>query len=175
MSDNNRKDRLVSPAYREKLGKSLLNKRIELNYTRKDISILTTITENTINSIEKGITTNIDYYVEYAKAVQYPLETLLDFKIPLKPLNELPKDRIESLKLTSKIREHIVNTNFLNKGKTVAEIKEELVRLKLVPKEITSVAIAGVMRNLKNDELVSSEETTGRKAIYILNLNQYKY
>ncbi|WP_291066926.1 MULTISPECIES: hypothetical protein [unclassified Empedobacter] len=71
MSSNNRRDRLVSPVYREKLGKSLLNKRIELNYTRKDISILTTITENTINSIEKGVTTNIDYYVEYAKAVQY--------------------------------------------------------------------------------------------------------
>ncbi|WP_313359720.1 hypothetical protein, partial [Empedobacter sp.] len=74
-----------------------------------------------------------------------------------------------------KVKEYILNTNFLNQGKTIAEIKEELVRLKLVPKDITSVAIAGVMRNLKNDEVVSSEETTGRKAIYISNLNQYKY
>ncbi|MGV0923436.1 helix-turn-helix transcriptional regulator [Empedobacter tilapiae] len=153
--------------YKINLGNKLRSLRIEKLYTIDDIVYMTEISRSTIIKIEKGEAKIIDYYVEYAKAVQYPLETLVDLNIPLIPLNQLPKDRLESLKLTSKIREHIVNTNFLNEGKIVAEIKEELVRLKLVPKDITSVAIAGVMRNLKNDELVSSEETTGRKAIYI--------
>jgi len=153
--------------YREQIGAKLRSHRLKLFLSIDDIILMTEISKSSVLKVEKGIAKDIDLYIEYAKAVQYPLETLLDFKIRLKPLNELPKDRLESLKLTSKIREHIVNANFLNKGKTVAEIKEELIRLKLVPKDITSVAIAGVMRNLKNDELVSSEETTGRKVIYI--------
>ena len=143
-----------------------MEKRIKLNYARIDISIMTTIPENTINSIEKGITINIDYYVEYGKAVKYPLQTLLDFEIPLKPKNDLPKDRLEAVNLTAKIREHIVKSSFLNEGKTVAEIKDELVRLKLVTKDMQSVAIAGVMRNLKNDELVETKNKQGRKDVY---------
>lgn len=166
MSANTRKERLNSPQYRELLGKKLMEKRIKLNYARIDISIMTTIPENTINSIEKGITINIDYYVEYGKAVKYPLQTLLDFEIPLKPKNDLPKDRLEAVNLTAKIREHIVKSSFLNEGKTVAEIKDELVRLKLVTKDMQSVAIAGVMRNLKNDELVETKNKQGRKEVY---------
>lgn len=166
MSSKIRKERLVSPRYRELLGEILMEKRIQFNYARKDISIMTTIPENTISSIEKGITTNIDYYVEYGKAVQYPLETLLDFKIPLKPKIDLPKERKDGVKLTAKVREHIVNTNFLSGGKTVAEIKNALVILKLVPKEIKSQAVAGVMRNLKDDGMVTTAEKVGKNNLY---------
>lgn len=167
MSDKSRNERLVSPQYRELLGKKLMEKRIQFNYARKDISIMTTIPENTINSIEKGITINIDYYVEYAKAVKYSLETLSDFNIALKPINKLPKDRLKVINLTAKIREHIVNNGFLRTGKVVAEIKDELIRLKLVTEDIKSVAIAGVMRNLKEDGLVKTGEKQGRKDVYL--------
>jgi len=143
-----------------------MEKRIQLNYARIDISLMTTIPENTINSIEKGITINIDYYVEYGKAVKYPLQTLLDFKIPLKSKRDLPQERREAVKLTSKIRQHIITTNFLSDGKTVAEIKNELVRLKSVPKETKSQAIAGIMRNLKDDDIVAIGYKTGRKIVY---------
>lgn len=166
MNDKLRKERLVSPQYRELLGRKLIEKRIQLNYARKDISIMTTIPENTISSIEKGITINIDYYVEYAKAVEYSLETLTGFNIPLKPINTLPKERLEAVNLTAKIREHIVNSRFLKAGKVVAEIKEELLRLKLIPKETTSQAVAGVMRNLKEDGLVATADKKGRKEVY---------
>src|SRR5699024_3632381 len=105
-------ERSVSPKYRSILGERLKEKRISLNLTRSDISLMTTIAENTINNIEKGMTTNIDYYVEYAKSVQYPLETLSDFKIKLIPINKLPKERQLTSSLTSKIREHIVNSKF---------------------------------------------------------------
>lgn len=166
MSNNVRKERLVSPQYRELLGKKLMEKRIQLNYARKDISIMTTIPENTINSIEKGITINIDYYVEYGKAVKYPLETLKDFNIMLKPINKLPKERLEAVNLTAKIREYIVKSNFLKTGKVIAEIKDELLRLKLISGETTSQAIAGVMRNLKEDGLVRTGDKVGRKEVY---------
>lgn len=167
MSNNTRKERLVSPEYREILGKNLMVKRIEFNYSRKDISIMTTIPENTVNSIEKGITINIDYYVEYAKAVQYPLATLTDFNIPLKPVNKLPKDRLETVNLTAKIRQYIVKSNFLDNGKVVSEIMDELIRLKLVSNDIKSQSVAGVMRNLKEDGFVSTGEKQGRKEVYL--------
>jgi len=166
LSEKIRKERLNSPQYRELLGKKLFGKRIELNYSRLDISLMTTIPENTINSIEKGITTNIDYYVEYGKAVKYPLQTLLDFKIPLKPKNDLPKERKDAIKLTAKVREHIVNTDFLSDGKVVADIKEQLLKLKLIPKDLKSEDISGVMRNLKDDGLVTTGKKVGRKVVY---------
>ena len=166
MSTNIRKERLNSPQYRELLGKKLMEKRIQLNYARIDISIMTTIPENTINSIEKGITINIDYYVEYGKAVKYPLQTLLDFEIPMKPKNDLPKERKEAVKLTAKVREHIVNTDFLSEGKVVADIKEELLKLNLIPEDLKSEDISGVMRNLKDDGIVTTGEKVGRKAVY---------
>lgn len=138
---------------------------MSLNLTRSDISFMTTISENTINSIEKGATTNIDYYVEYAKSVQYPLETLDDFKIKLAPINKLPKERQLTSSLTSKIREHIVNSKFLKDGKEVAEIREELLRKKLIDDSVDSTAVAGVMRNLLNDEVVKAKKS-GRKNLY---------
>lgn len=165
MSARKRKERLISPKYRTLLGERLKEKRISLNLTRSDISLMTTIAENTINNIEKGTTTNIDYYVEYAKSVQYPLETLNDFKIKLIPINKLPKERQLTSSLTSKIREHIVNSKFLKGGKEVAEIREELLRKKLIDESVDSTAIAGVMRNLLNDEVMKAKKS-GRKNLY---------
>lgn len=66
----------------------------------------------------------------------------------------------------SQILINIGKSNVLNKGKTVSEIKDELVILKLVSQDIKSVAIAGVMRNLKDDGLVTIGEKLGRKLVY---------
>ncbi|MBA6153848.1 helix-turn-helix domain-containing protein [Gelidibacter maritimus] len=152
--------------YREKLGSKLKSYRLGKYLSIEDVIYMTEISKSSIIKIEKGEAKNIDLYIEYAKAVQYPLETLIDFKIPLKPKKELPKERKEATKLTAKIREHIVNTNFLKVGKTVAEIKIELLRINTIDKNITSTAIAGVMRNLKQDELVKTGEKVGRKDVY---------
>lgn len=165
MGAKKRKERLVSPQYRTLLGEKLMKKRIDLNLTRNDISVMTTISENTINSIEKGVTTNIDYYVEYAKSVQYPLETLSDFNIKLVPINKLSKEQQMTSNLTAKIRVHIIKNNFLKGGKEVAEIREELLRKKLINESVDSTAIAGVMRNLLNDEIVKAKKS-GRKNLY---------
>ncbi len=160
---NFREDGLI---FRKEVGRILRKKRIKLEYSLDDIVEMTLVSKSSIINIENGDSSNIDFIIEYSKAVGYDLNTLTSFGIKLKPLKELKEDKKSKVSLTYKVKEYIVNTNFLNQGKTIAEIKEELVRLKLVPKDITSVAIAGVMRNFKNDDLVSSEETTGRKAIY---------
>ncbi|WP_163516799.1 helix-turn-helix domain-containing protein [Gelidibacter japonicus] len=153
--------------YREKLGFKLKSYRLGKYLSIEDVIYMTEISKSSIIKIEKGEAKNIDLYVEYAKAVQYPLETLIDFKIPLKPKKELPKDRKEATKLTAKIREHIVNSNFLEVGKTVANIKTELLRINVIDQFVTSTAIAGVMRNLKQDELVKTGEKVGRKEVYL--------
>lgn len=154
--------------YRENIGHKLKEYRLKNFLSIDDIIFMSEISKSSVLKVEKGTAKDIDLYVEYAKAVQYPLATLTDFNIPLKPLNKLPKDRLEAVNLTAKIREHIVKSNFLTKGKTVAEIKDELVRLKLVPNDIQSVAIAGVMRNLKNDEFIVTGEKKGRKEVYYM-------
>ncbi|WP_162304120.1 helix-turn-helix domain-containing protein [Chryseobacterium mulctrae] len=168
MNKSDKKARLVSPEYRGQIGKKLKQRRIELNFSINDIAFMTDITDNTVLSIEKGITTNIDYYVEYAKAVHYPLETLDDFKIKLVPHKALPDDRKAKANLTGKIRKCIVQSSFLNTGKTVAEIKAELINFKLIDAtQVSSTEIAGVMRNFVIDGIVKIENKVGRKNIYI--------
>lgn len=168
MGINKRKDRLDKPEFRRILGEKLREKRLELNYSVSDISYMTTIPQNTVVSIEKGKTTNIDYYVEYAKAVNYPIGKLTDFGIKLIPRIPLSSERKEATKLTAKIKEFIIPGNFLSHGKTVAEIHDELIRLKQISAtKVSSTGIAGVMRNLSSDNIVTAREKIGRKNVYV--------
>ncbi|MHA6697173.1 helix-turn-helix domain-containing protein [Chryseobacterium sp. A321] len=142
--------------------------RLKSNLTLEDLAIMTTATINTIHSIEKGDTTNIDYYVEYAKAVGYDFGNFKEFDIELVPKVRLPKENSRRIHLTGKIRTLIIQGGFLKAGKTVSEIKAELVRMKQInSSEVTSADIAGVMRNLLKDNIVQIHHKDGRKNIYI--------
>lgn len=168
MDENKRQDRLDEPEFRRFLGEKLREIRLELNYSVSDISYMTTIPQNTVSSIEKGKTTNIDYYVEYAKAVNYPMGKLTDFGIKLIPRIPLSSERKEATKLTAKIREFIVQSNFLSNGKTVAQIHDELIKLKQTSiTQVSSTGIAGVMRNLASDNIVKIGGKDGRKNLYV--------
>ena len=164
---NNNSD-INDPAYyRENLGSKLKYYRLKKNYSLDDIAYLTGISRSSIIKVEAGKAKDIDSYINYGKAVEYPLETLTDFEIPLIAVNKLPEDRLKSLNLTAKVREHIVSTDFLTTGKVVAEIREELLRLNVIPEELKSVTIAGVMRNLTDDGLVTIGDKVGRKVVYL--------
>ena len=168
MNENKRQGRLDYPEFRNILGKKLREKRLGLNYSLSDISYMTTIPQNTVLSIENGKTANIDYYVEYAKAVNYPIGKLTDFGIKLIPRIPLSSERKEASMLTAKIREYIVAGEFLSNGKTVAQIHDKLIKLKLISSaEASSTSIAGVMRNLANDNIVKVAEKDGRKNLYV--------
>lgn len=157
-----------SPEYRENIGKKLKLYRIMRNFSVSDVAYMIGTSDKTISNTESGKTTNIDYYFEYAKAVQYPMETLLDFKISMIPRNPLPNERLEATKLTAKIKQYIIEHNFLSNGKTVAQIHDELIKLKLISStQVSSTGIAGVMRNLANDNLVKVGMKDGRKNLYV--------
>lgn len=164
---NNKSNINESSYYRENLGTKLKYYRLKKHFSIDDIAYMTGVSRSSVIKVEAGKAKDIDSYINYGKAVEYPLETLTDFNIPLKPINELPEDRLKSLNLTAKVREHIVNNDFLSKGKVVAEIKEELLRLNLIPEELKSVDVGGVMRNLKDDGIVTIGEKVGRKIVYL--------
>lgn len=56
---------------------------------------------------------------------------------------------------------------FLIKAK-LTKIKDGLVRLNLVSKDIQSISINGVMRNLKDDGLVTTGDKVRRKVVYYM-------
>lgn len=168
MGKNKRQDRLDEPEFRDILGKKLREERLKLNYSASDISYMTTIPQNTVLSIENGKTANIDYYVEYAKAVNYPIGKLTDFGIKLIPRIPLSSERKEASKLTAKIKENIIAGEFLSSGKTVAQIHDELIKLKVISlTQVSSTGIAGVMRNLTLDNIVKVGDKVGRKNLYV--------
>lgn len=162
-----KKNILESPEYRKRIGEKLKESRKNKNLTISDVAEMLGTSDKTIRNTESGVTTNIDYYVEFAKAVQYPFATLLDFNIKLTPLFPLSTKRAEAVKLTYKIRQYIIDTNFLSEGKNVSDIKNELIRLKQITNSTTSTNIAGVMRNLLQDDLVKVTDKNGRKNIYV--------
>lgn len=169
MSKSTRTERIKSPEYRVFIGKNLKQYRINEGYTLSDVHDMTGIPINTLLGLEKGEVTNIDYYVEYAKVVKYPLATLRQAKIKMQPVRKLPKEHQQRVKLTKEIRKHIIITDFLSKGKSSKQIIEELERLKVIPKDsVMSTEIAGVMRNMIADDIVKIESKSGNKNTYIL-------
>lgn len=170
MTQKTRAERIKSPEYRKFIGENLRQYRINEGYTLKDVNIMTDIQITTLVDLEKGEVTNIDYYVEYAKAVKYPLATLRQAKIKMQPKNTLSKESQERIKLTREIRKHIINTGFLSEEKTSKDIQEELERLKAIPKgSVETKEIAGVMRNMIADDVIKKGSKVGNKNRYILN------
>ncbi len=166
MTQKFEKEEGKEPIYRVELGLRLREFRLEKNFSLEDIKIMTHISISTILKIEKGEAKIIDNYVEYAKAVVYPFETLSDFKIKLEPLYELTTERKEATKLTAKIRKYIVNTDFLLVGKTIEEIRGKLIKINQISSEVRSTEIAGVMRNLTDDDVIKKEKL-GNKNLYL--------
>lgn len=169
LNQNKRTSRLKSPKYREALGRKLRKKRQEKGYSLSDMRDMTTISPKTILEIEKGITINIDYYVEYAKAVEYDFDSLTAIGLTLTPLKELPAEKRERVFLTKKIREQIVESGFLNRGKTTDEIRTHLINKSVVDeKKVTSTDVSGVMRNFVQDETVEVVSKSSGKNTYAI-------
>lgn len=154
--------------YRKKLGKILKTLRVEKGYSIQDIMYMTRLSKSTVIKIESGEAKSIDFYINYAVAVDYQLASLNELKIKLIPINLLPEELQKKSKLTQKIRQYIIHVNFLNEGKTVAQIHDELIKIKQISaKQVTSTEIAGVMRNLASDNIVKVGGKDGRKNLYV--------
>lgn len=167
-----RQNILISDEYRTLTGKKLKQKRINSDFTIKDIGLMLNIPVRTVIGMENGTVTNIDYYVEFAKAVGYALESLTDLGIPLTPINALPEDRSDNIKLTKLVRKKIVNSNFLKTPRTLAEIVAQLVSSDntLTNDKNLSKKLSGIMRNLTEDHTVDIASKLGRRNLYQLPL-----
>lgn len=158
-----------SPDYRALTGQKLKQYRLECEFSMDDITDMTGIPKRTVTDIEKGKTTNIDYYVEYARAVQYPLETLTDFGIPLTPRFELSAEKRDKIRLTALVRRYILESGFLNEARFADDIFKQLVSLKLIPDDKDyATRIPGILRNLTAAGTVNVIEKKGNKNIYTL-------
>lgn len=165
--NTDRSERVKYPAYRIYIGKELRKYRIEAGYTLENIKEMTEISIKSIKSMENGTLTNIDYYIVYAKAVKYPLVTLKQAGIDLTPLYILSEESYNAVKLTNSIRIKILNTGFLKVERLGSDIRDELLRLKLISEETTTSDISGVMRNLIEYGLVKVSKIVKKKHYYI--------
>ena len=163
-----RSSRIKSPEYRQAIGAKLREARQEKGYSLSDIKDMTTIPPKTTLEMEKGITINIDYYVEYAKAVEYDFDNLSGVGIELIPSHQLPKKKQERVFLTKKIREYIILPDFLGDGKTTEQIRKHMISLNLIDESLKSTEITGVMKNFVIDETVKVLTKIAGKNIYAL-------
>jgi len=156
------------PEQRIALGIALKTRRIALDFSQGDVEDMAGIPKSTIVKIEKGIVTNIDYYIEYAKTVRLPLPDLFNIKIELKPRFELSDKKKTRVFLSKKIRVLLEEENFFSKKTTVKDIINRLVEKKeLTATPKLSAEISGVLSNWVEDEIILVVEKEGRNNVYL--------
>lgn len=160
-----------NPDYTIRIGSKLKSKRLESGYSLKNMSFMTEITVKTCIDIEKGDASGIDYYLEYAKALAYPLPELFEIEIVYKPRHELPKADLTQVSLAKKIM-HLKNEKSLFKTETyVHEIRTLLLEEKLVEdSDILSADISGVLLNWcsKEEGFLKKRKVEGNNNVYWL-------
>jgi transcriptional regulator with XRE-family HTH domain len=149
----------------EKLGALLRKNRIEKSYSLDDLAHMTQFPKSTILNIEKGNSTNINYYVAYGQAVGC---SLLRVEVELKPLYELSPDRKNRQFLTVKIKDLLKETAFFDIKRSVREVLQELKTVyKIDTTKTHSTNVSTIMLNLIEEGAVLLAEKKGRNNLYI--------
>ncbi|MVX36213.1 helix-turn-helix domain-containing protein [Myroides sp. LoEW2-1] len=151
-------------SYKKLIGKKLRSKRDSLNLTKENIVDLTGVSKSSISKVENGTAKDIDFYVKYAKAVDYALSELMDVSLNSVTIYKLKADLKQKVNLTAKVRKLVVSKYFAD-YRTVAEIKEKMQSDKLIDVSVTSGAISNVLNNLRKEGIVVSI-SNGRKNLY---------
>lgn len=151
-------------SYKKLIGKKLRSKRDSLNLTKENIVDLTGVSKSSISKVENGTAKDIDFYVKYAKAVDYALSELMDVSLNSVTIYKLKADLKQKVNLTAKVRKLVVSKYFAD-YRTVAEIKEKMQSDKLIDVSVTSGAISNVLNNLRKEGIVVSI-SKGRKNLY---------
>ncbi|UVD79120.1 hypothetical protein NWE55_13460 [Myroides albus] len=151
-------------SYKKEIGNRLKLKREKLNYTIDHVREITKISSGSLYRVESGDAENIDFYVKYAKAVDYALSELMDVSLNSVTIYKLKADLKQKVNLTAKVRKLVVSKYFAD-YRTVAEIKEKMQSDKLIDVSVTSGAISNVLNNLRKEGIVISI-SNGRKNLY---------
>lgn len=158
------------PDATEILGAKLKRKRSDLGYSLSDISEMTGFSTSTIVDMENGVTTNINYYLEYAKTIQYELRELFNIDIGSGGTYPLSPQKLERAFLTRNIKNlHFVENYFLSQRDVSAVVKklDELQILKKEDKNISS-KVSAVLINLVGEGLLEIDGKEGRNNLYKL-------
>lgn len=152
------------------VGAKLKAKRLILEYSLGDISDMTDFSKSTVINLEKGIATNLDYYVGYAKAIDFKLQDLFNIEVVYKPKFELSEDKKNRIYLSKKIRTLFKERDFFKNKVTVDDIityfekEKELTRSAKI-----STDISRILLNWVEDGVLIIVEKRGRNNVYRKN------
>ena len=152
---------------KEKIGEKLKEKRLLLGYSLGDISDMTDFSKSAVINLEKGIATNLDYYISYAKAIDLKLPKLFDVPILYKPKYELSEDKKSRIFLSKKIRMLYTEQDFFKKNVTVSDIIVHFEEHKqLVHTKKISTDISRILLNWVEDGILFIVEKRGNVNVY---------
>lgn len=136
-----------------------------MGYSLGDMEAMTQFPKSTILNIEKGISTNIHYYVAYGQAVEL---SILPFEVKLKPLFELSPERKERLFLTRKIKDLLEEKKFFETKRSVNEVMTKLkAEFNIDPTKVLSTNVSRILLNLIEDGILVLAEKKGRNNLYL--------
>ncbi|RZJ89771.1 MAG: hypothetical protein EOO20_10050 [Chryseobacterium sp.] len=152
---------------KQNIGLKLKKERLLLGYSFGDIADMTDFSKSTIINLEKGIATNLDYYVGYAKAINLKLAKLFDVPVEYKPKYELSQDKKNRVFLSRKIRKLIIESNLFKDKTTVDDVIIQLSENDMIQRKKLSTDISRILLNWVEDGTLIVAEKKGRKNVYI--------
>lgn len=149
------------------IGEKLKDRRLSLEYSLSDISDMTDFSKSTIINLEKGIATNLDYYIGYAKAIDLKLIKLFDLPILYKPKYELSADKKNRIFLSKKMRQLYSTEDFFRNNVTVDDVILHFEKSKeLTRTSKLSIDISRILLNWVEDGVLCVVEKRGRINVY---------
>lgn len=156
------------PGATEAIGHNLKRRRLQLKYSLGDVSDLTGFPISTIDDIEKGVTSDINYYIAYAQAIQYLLSEAFDIDIPYQPRFQLSEKKQARIFLTDNIKELLATNDFFRENRSVNDVALKLIDLQIIQKIDTSIStrISGVLLTLVEEDILIVAGKKGRNNLY---------
>ncbi|MCS7474851.1 helix-turn-helix domain-containing protein [Myroides odoratimimus] len=149
-------------AYKKIIGERLRVKREKGKITREAVIDITGVSKSSIIQVEKGAAKDIDFYVKYAKALNYSLSELMDIDFRLVPINNLSSNvKLTTSQVTQNIR-NLLEGSFFSEVKTVADIRKNLLENGLIEGTVTSNAISAALSNLRKEEIIDAKKVGGK-------------
>lgn len=156
------------PHATEAIGLKLKNKRIEQGYSLSDIVEMTGFAQSSVIDLENGSASNIHYYLEYAKTLEYNLSDLFQIDIGRGSLYKLSSKKQERAFLTRNTRKLYYDLSFFSKKRSVKDVIEglkEIDALKVYDDDISS-KVSSVLFNMVEEGLLIVTEKSGRNNLY---------
>jgi len=152
---------------KQNIGMKLKEQRLLVGYSIGDIADMTDFSKSTVINLEKGIATNIDYYIGYAKAINLKLQKLFDIPIEYKPKFELSEDKKNRIFLSKRIKKLIIEHNLFQNKIGVDDVITILIENDLTRSKKLSTYVSRILLNWVEDGTLVVVEKKGRKNVYM--------